>query len=120
MPERREVRRPEAARRADALAMNAADPLTELATYVADLAYALLERETVEIRRLLRSPMSVRLPLEVRAEAMQFSRLPESSVRAPIQTLRFSHRLHELQTGAGAADQSLGQFDLFAEDERSW
>ena len=114
MSERREVRR------ADALAANAADPLAELATYVADLAYALLERDTAEIRRLLRGPMSIRLPLEVRAEAMQFTRLPETSIRAPIQTLRFSHRLHEWQTGSGDADEALGQFDLFAENERSW
>lgn len=120
MPRRREVRRPADARRADALAMNAADPLAELAGYVADLAYALLERQTPEIRRLLRAPISARLPREVRAEAMQFTRLPDASVRAPIHTLRFVHRLHELQTAAGIGDERHGQFDLFAGDERLW
>lgn len=120
MPRRREVRRPAETRRADALAINAADPLAELAGYVADLAYALLERETPEIRRLLRAPISARLPREVRAEAMQFTRLPETSVRAPIHTLRFIHRLHELQTGAGIGTESRGQFDLFSDEEQSW
>lgn len=121
MPKRREVRRPDGTQRADALAMNATDPLTELAGYVADLAYALLERHTLEIRRLLRSPMSARLPREVRAEAMQFTRLPETSARAPIHILRYAHRLHELQTGIGEGDERLGQLDLFpAAEERSW
>lgn len=121
MPERREVRRPDAARRADALAMNAADPLADLVGYVADLAYALLERETPEIRRLLRAPISARLPREVRAEAMQFTRLPETSVRAPIHTLRYVHRLHEMQAGAGDGSEIRGQFDLFGtSEEPSW
>ena len=121
MPKRREFRRADGTRRVDAVA-NAADPLVELAEFVADLAYALLERRTLEIRRLLRSPTSARLPREVRAEAMQFTRLPEESVRAPIHTLRFAHRLHELQTGAGRANDGLGQLDLFPpeEEERTW
>lgn len=121
MAKRREVRRSGVARRIDAVAATATDPLVALATFVADLAYALLERRTVEIRQLLRDPLSARLPREVRAEAMQFSRLPDTSARAPIHTLRFAHRLHELQAGAGDNEGPLGQLDLFAEkDEPPW
>jgi hypothetical protein len=117
MPKRREVRS-EKPRRADAQSVQA-DPTVELSEYVADLAYSLLERDTSEIRRLLRAPLSARLPLEVRAEAMQFTRLPEQSVRAPIQTLRFAHRLHELHAGSGAGSGGL-QIDLFGQETTSW
>jgi hypothetical protein len=93
--------------------------MLELVEYVADLAYSMIERETTEIRRLLRAPISAKLPLEVRAEAMQFTRLPEESVRAPIQTLRYAHRLHELHAGVGSG--TVGQqIDLFGEETASW
>ena len=117
MPRRREVRAGRT-RRVDAQSVQA-DPAVELAEYVADLAYALLERDVPEIRRLLRTPLSARLPREVRAEAMQFTRLPEGSVRAPIETLRFSHRLHELNAGIGGRGDGEQQIDLFG-DSRPW
>lgn len=120
MAERREFRRRKRGRGADALALEAPNPVAELQEYVADLAYALLERDSQEIRRLLREPISARLPLEVRAEATQFMRLPGTSVRAPIHTLRYSYRLHELYAGTGASgDDPHGQLELFS-PERSW
>lgn len=119
MAERREVRIGKR-RRADSQSV-AADPVTLLADYVADLAYSLLERDIPEVRRLLRAPISARLPREVRAEAMQFTRLSEASVRAPIETLRFAHRLHELHMGAGDPDETAQQIDLFGDEPpRSW
>jgi hypothetical protein len=85
----------------------------ELETFVADLTFALLERDIPEIKRLLRSELAGQLPPEVRSEAVQFSRLQPGSARAPIHTLRFAHRLHELNAGLGSTDPD-EQIDLFS------
>ncbi len=66
------------------------------AEFVEELGVALLDRDAKLMRALLRDPVAGRLPAEVRDEVLAFSRLPATSLRAPVRTLQFIHRMRQL------------------------
>jgi hypothetical protein len=70
--------------------------------YLEDLCTALLAHDAVAVHRLLAHPLARSLPRQVREEALAISRAHPSSLRAPIQTLRFYHQ--SLQLGEVSPD----------------
>jgi hypothetical protein len=65
--------------------------------YLDGLCAALLARNSTEIRRLLRHPLSRALPKRVREECFSIARARPESLRAPVHTLHFYHQtLHLL------------------------
>ena len=60
--------------------------------YLNGLCAALLARNGIEIRRLLRHPLARALPRRVREEAHAIARAGTDTFRAPIQTLHFYHQ----------------------------
>jgi hypothetical protein len=84
--------------------------------YLDGLCAALLARNGIEIRRLLRHPLARALPRRVREEGYAIARAGPESFRAPVQTLHFYHQtLHLLgarsparvETGSGVAEASI-------------
>jgi hypothetical protein len=70
--------------------------------YLEELCTALLAHDSVAIHRLLAHPLAHSLPRQVREEALAISRAHPTSLRAPIQTLRFFHQ--SLQLGEDDPD----------------
>ena len=82
--------------------------------YLEELCTALLAHDAVAIHRLLAHPLARSLPRQVREEAIAISRASPTSLRAPIQTLRFYHQtlqLGESDTSQGAAGGESGDAD---------
>jgi hypothetical protein len=77
------------------------------------LARTLLEHQPRAIEALLKHPLAARMPPSVRAEAAAFMRLPAGSLRAPIETLQYCHRMAHLIAAEGSADQR----ELFEQGE---
>ena len=69
--------------------------------YLDRLCAALLARDTDEIRRLLRHPLSHALPRRVRSEAIAIARAGARGLRAPMQTLNFYHQTAHLLGAIG-------------------
>src|SRR5438105_10147224 len=68
----------------------------ELVELVDELAVALLRRERTRARTLLRGRLATRLPRSVREEALAILSSPADALRAPIEALRYAHRMREL------------------------
>jgi hypothetical protein len=84
--------------------------------YLDGLCAALLARNGIEIRRLLRHPLARALPRRVREEGYAIARAGPESFRAPVQTLHFYHQtLHLLGAHPAAARTDAGS----AADERA-
>jgi hypothetical protein len=64
--------------------------------YLEDLCAALIAHDAGAIQRLLAHPLARSLPRPVREEAIAISRASPTSLRAPIQTLRFYHQTLQL------------------------
>ena len=101
------------------------DPLLEQMDFVADLILAMTDKDGRAVRALLRQPFASRLPRELIAEALLFSKLPTDSHRAPLHALQFAHRLEQLHLGAGSPSDPFGaqlEFDLMddGQDSRPW
>jgi len=82
--------------------------------YLEELCTALLAHDAIAIHRLLAHPLARSLPRQVREEAIAISRASPSSLRAPIQTLRFYHQtlqLGESEAGPGPAGGESGEAD---------
>jgi hypothetical protein len=82
--------------------------------YLEELCTALLAHDAIAIHRLLAHPLARSLPRQVREEAIAISRASPSSLRAPIQTLRFYHQtlqLGEGDAGPGPAGGEKGEAD---------
>ena len=78
--------------------------------YLDGLCAALLARNGVEIRRLLRHPLARALPRRVREEGYAIARAGTDSLRAPVQTLHFYHQtLHLLGARSASAVRPEGQ-----------
>jgi hypothetical protein len=73
--------------------------------FVNALTLALLSHEPGVVRSLLDMPAAVNLPREVREEAQAFTSLSRSSLRAPMQTLLYRHRLDRLLVEAERGDE---------------
>jgi hypothetical protein len=64
--------------------------------YLDEIALALTERNWMRMSTLLRKRVATHLPREIREELLMISRLPRESLRAPVQFLRFQHRMVQL------------------------
>jgi hypothetical protein len=77
--------------------------------YLEDLCTALLAHDAVAIHRLLAHPLARSLPRQVREEALAISRANPTSLRAPIQMLRFYHQTLQLGDDDSGATGSHGE-----------
>ena len=76
-----------------------ADPLARFLRYLEEIEDAVLARDAMRITALLRKRTATHLPREVREELLAISRMPRDSLRAPVQFLRFQHRMTQLAAG---------------------
>jgi len=82
--------------------------------YLEELCTALLAHDAIAVHRLLAHPLARSLPRQVREEAISISRAHPSSLRAPIQTLRFYHQtlqVGERDASADTAGSESGEAD---------
>jgi hypothetical protein len=75
------------------------DPLGNFLRYLEEIEQALMRRDAMRVTALLRKRTATHLPREVREELLLLSRLPRENLRAPIQFLRFQHRMTQLAAG---------------------
>ncbi len=76
-----------------------ADALSRFLVYLEQIERAVLAREPLQITALLRKRTATHLPREVREELLLLSRASRDSLRAPMQFLRFQHRMQQLASG---------------------
>ena len=82
--------------------------------YLEELCSALFAHDATVVYRLLAHPLARLLPRQVREEALAISRANPSSLRAPIEVLRYFHQTLQLGDeprsggggGGGSADES--------------
>ena len=75
------------------------DQLERFLGYVREIEEALMRRDAMQVTALLRKRTATHLPRPVREELLLLSRAPRDSLRAPVQFLRFQHRMIELARG---------------------
>ena len=75
------------------------DPLRRFLAYLTEIEHALMRRDALRVTALLRKRTATHLPREVREELLAVSRQSVDSLRAPIQFLRFQHRMIQLAEG---------------------
>lgn len=75
------------------------DPLRRFLAYLGEIEQALMSRDAMGVTALLRKRTATHLPREVREELLAVSRASRESLRAPVQFLRFQHRMTELAKG---------------------
>ena len=78
------------------------DALARFLAYLHEIELAVASREPMRVTALLRKRTATHLPREVREELLMLSRSSRESLRAPIQFLRFQHRMAELAEGGEA------------------
>lgn len=76
-----------------------ADPLRRFLDYLVEIEQALMRRDAMRVTALLRKRTATHLPREVREELLAVSRASRESLRAPVQFLRFQHRMMQLAKG---------------------
>jgi hypothetical protein len=64
--------------------------------YLEEIESAVVSRDSLRVTALLRKRTATHLPRAVREELLMLSRAPRESLRAPVQFLRFQHRMTEL------------------------
>jgi len=67
--------------------------------YLDAIEHALLTRNAQRHTSLLRKRIASHLPRDVREELLMLSRAPREGYRAPVQLLRFRHRMQQLAAG---------------------
>ena len=70
--------------------------LNGLLEYLAELEGAILARDGMRMTALLRKRTATHLPREIREELLMIAHAPRESLRAPVQFLRFQHRMTQL------------------------
>src|SRR5262249_45030414 len=75
------------------------NPLRRFLDYLAEIEQALMQRDAMHVTALLRKRTATHMPREVREELLAVSRASRESLRAPVQFLRFQHRMTELAKG---------------------
>lgn len=75
------------------------DALTRFLAYLVEIESALARRDALGVTALLRKRTATHMPREVREELLLISRAPRESLRAPVQFLRFQHRMRQLAEG---------------------
>jgi hypothetical protein len=73
--------------------------LTRFLAYLVEIEHALMRRDAMRVTALLRKRTATHMPREVREELLLISRAPRESLRAPVQFLRFQHRMRQLAEG---------------------
>jgi len=71
-------------------------PLRSFLEYLEQIESAVLRRDSLRVTALLRKRTATHLPRAVREELLLISRQPRESLRAPVQFLRFQHRMVQL------------------------
>ena len=79
-----------------------------LLEYLEELYRAAMTRDPDFIRELLRRPLAVHVPTEVRAEAIAIANSPATNLRAPIRLLQMQQRVTQL----GETMDDDGQLEL--------
>jgi hypothetical protein len=87
------------ARHEGARARTGGNGLTAFLAYLDEIEHALLARDALRLTSLLRKRTASHLPRAVREELLMLSRAPRESYRAPVQLLRFRHRMQQLAAG---------------------
>jgi hypothetical protein len=82
--------------------------------YLEELEHAVVERNPLRITALLRKRTATHLPRSVREELLAISRAPRESLRAPVQFLRFQHRMTQLARGGEGLPTA--QTELWSDD----
>ena len=85
----------------------------QLGAFTGQLLDAMFDHDARAIRLLLRRPLAASLPREVREEALAFTALPETSMRAPLAALQFAYRLRQLEDEAPDREARSDQTELF-------
>jgi hypothetical protein len=75
------------------------DALTRFLAYLVEIEHALMRRDAMAVTALLRKRTATHMPREIREELLLISRAPRESLRAPVQFLRFQHRMQQLAQG---------------------
>ncbi len=75
------------------------DALDRFRDYLDEIDRAIVRRDSATITALLRKRIATHLPRDVREELLAHARAPRTSLRAPVQFLRFQHRMTELARG---------------------
>jgi hypothetical protein len=73
--------------------------LTRFLAYLVEIEHALVRRDAMGVTALLRKRTATHMPREIREELLMISRAPRESLRAPVQFLRFQHRMQQLAQG---------------------
>jgi hypothetical protein len=76
-----------------------AERFTNFLAYLQEVERALMSRDAMRVTALLRKRTATHMPREVREELLFLSRASRENLRAPIQFLRFQHRMTELASG---------------------
>ena len=69
--------------------------------YLEEIDGAVLRRDALRVTALLRKRTATHVPRAVREERLLISRQPRESLRAPVQFLRFQHRMTQLAKTEG-------------------
>jgi hypothetical protein len=64
--------------------------------YLAEIESAVVRHDSLRVTALLRKRTATHLPRAIREELLLISRQPRESLRAPVQFLRFQHRMMQL------------------------
>lgn len=88
------------------------DQLPRFLVYLREIEQALMRRDAMQVTALLRKRTATHLPRSVREELLFLSREPRDSLRAPVQFLRFQHRMTELARGGERLPTAQTQLDL--------
>jgi hypothetical protein len=91
--------------------------LTRFLAYLGEIESALVRRDAMGVTALLRKRTATHMPREVREELLSISRAPRESLRAPVQFLRFQHRM--IQLAAGGELLPTAQTELSFETRRA-
>ncbi len=76
-----------------------AERFANFLTYLQEVESALMRRDAMRVTALLRKRTATHMPREVREELLFLSRAARDNLRAPIQFLRFQHRMTQLASG---------------------
>lgn len=79
----------------------ASNTLRRFLEYLGEIESAVLQRDALRVTALLRKRTATHLPRAVREELLLISRQPRDSLRAPVQFLRFQHRMTQLSKTEG-------------------
>ena len=75
------------------------DALARFLAYLVEIEQALMRRDAMAVTALLRKRTATHMPRDIREELLLISRAPRESLRAPVQFLRFQHRMQQLAQG---------------------